>query len=73
MKELFIAAHQGLVEQYLLDNPGTDWSEAYEKTADCAYGRYRNKFADMADAAKQRAKNEGNWPPKANASASPNE
>lgn len=56
MKKLFIAAHEELVEQYLLDHPEADWSEAYEKTADATYDRYRDKFADMVDAARQRAK-----------------
>lgn len=56
MKELFIAAHEELVEQYLLDHPNADWSQAYEATADGAYGRMRDKFADMADTARLRAK-----------------
>lgn len=64
MKELFIAAHEELVEQYLLDHPDADWNEAYEATSDHAYDRYRDKFADMVDSAKQRAKDEGNWPPR---------
>lgn len=63
-KELFIAAHEELVEQYLLDHPDADWNEAYEKTADGAYDRMRDKFADMVDGAKQRAKDEGNWSPR---------
>lgn len=61
-KELFIAAHEELVEQYLNDHPDADWSEAYEKTADGAYARYQDKFADRADEIKQRLKDEGNWP-----------
>jgi hypothetical protein len=63
-KELFIAAHEELVEQYMNDHPEVTWHEAYDATADGAYDRYRDKFADMADAAKQRAKDEGRWPPK---------
>ena len=63
MKELFIAAHMELVEQYLNDHPEADWGTAYDKTADAANDRYRDKFADMVDAAKQRAKDEGRWPP----------
>lgn len=55
-KELFIAAHEELVEQYMADHPDADWSEAYEKTSDAAYGRYTDKFADMVDRARQRAK-----------------
>jgi hypothetical protein len=45
-------------------NPSADWNQAYEATADAANDRYRDKYADMADAAKQRAKDAGNWPPK---------
>lgn len=56
MKELFIAAHEELIEKYLLDHPSADWNEAYEKTADGAYDRYRDKFADMVDDAHLRAK-----------------
>ena len=63
-KELFIAAHEELIEQYLNDHPEASDAEAYEATADGAYDRYTDKFADMADAAKQRAKDAGNWPPK---------
>ena len=55
-KEIFIAAHEELVEQYVLDHPDADWSEAYEKTANAANDRYRDKFADMVDAARDRAK-----------------
>lgn len=57
-KELFIAAHEELVEQYLNDHPEANWSEAYERTADAAYDRMRDKFADMVDAAKERRKYE---------------
>lgn len=63
MKELYIDSHMELVEQYQIDHPDADWSEACEATADAAYHRYRDKFADMMDAAKQRAKDEGKWPP----------
>lgn len=63
-KELFMAAHEELIEQYMNDHPDASWDEAYEKTGDAAYDRMRDKFADMVDAAKQRAKDEGNWPPK---------
>jgi hypothetical protein len=55
-KELFIAAHEQLIEAYLNDHPDADWSEAYEKTSDATYERYRDNIADMADAARLRAK-----------------
>lgn len=55
-KELFMAAHERLVEEYLLDHPEASWDEAYEKTADGAYDRMRDDFAGMIDAARLRAK-----------------
>jgi len=63
-KELFMAAHEELIEQYLLDHPDADRSEAADATADKAYDRSREKFADMVDIEKQRAKDSGNWPPR---------
>ena len=63
-KELYIAAHEELVEEYLEAHPDASWDEAYEKTADAAWNRMRDKWADMIDAAKDRAKSEGKWPPK---------
>ena len=55
-KDLFIAAHEELVEQYMNDHPDADWHEAYNATADGAYDRYRDKIADIGDAARDRAK-----------------
>lgn len=63
-KELFMAAHDELVEEYLERHPEATWTQAYDRTADLAWGRARDKYADMADQAKQRAKDEGNPPPR---------
>lgn len=63
-KEMFMDAHDELIEQYLIDHPDADHDEAVEKTAERAYDRMVDKYADMIDAAKQRAKDEGRWPPK---------
>lgn len=63
-KEIFIAAHEELIEQYLLDHPDADWNKAYEQTADNAHDRMKDKLCDMVDAIKQRAKDESNWPPR---------
>ena len=57
-KELFMAAHEQLVEEYLEAHPDADWSEAYEKTSDAAYKRMTENVADMIDAARDRAKYE---------------
>ena len=56
MKELYIEAHEELIEKYLERHPGTTEAEAYEKTADRAYDRMVDKYADMIDAVRQRAK-----------------
>lgn len=63
-KEHFIAAHEKLVAEYMDRHPDVDWATAYDKTADKAYDRMRDDLADLADAAKDRAKEEGNWPPR---------
>ena len=57
-KELFIAAHEELIEQYLERHPEATEAEAYDKTADGAYDRMTDKYADMIDQARQRAKDE---------------
>jgi len=69
MKELFIAAHEELIEERMArwcdKNPDATDAEyraeearAYDQTADAANDRYRDKFADMVDQARQRAKDE---------------
>lgn len=56
MKELFIQAHEELVSEYLETHPGATDGEAYAATADDAYLRMQDKYADMIDAARDRAK-----------------
>ena len=58
-KELFMAAHEQCVEEYLEEHPDADWAEAYEATADAAGKRYIENVADMIDQARDRAKYEG--------------
>lgn len=53
-KELFIAAHEQLIEEYLNEHPDADWSEAYERTGDAAHNRMCENIASMIDAAKDR-------------------
>lgn len=62
MKELYINAHEELIEEYMNNHPEADWLQAYYITADAAYDRYVDKFASMADDIKQRLKDEGKWP-----------
>jgi hypothetical protein len=56
MKELCIAAHEELIQEYLDEHPDAGWGEAYEATSGKIDGRYTDKVADMADAARTRAK-----------------
>ena len=49
MKELFIEAHEALIEEYLELHPNASWDEAYEACADGAYDRMRDNLADKAD------------------------
>ncbi len=55
-KDLFIAAHEELIEEYLERHPDATEAQAYDRTADAASDRTRDKFADMIDAARDRAK-----------------
>jgi hypothetical protein len=64
MKELFIAAHEQLIEEYLAMHQDATDAEAYDATADRAYDRMTDNLADMADRLKDRAKETGNWPPR---------
>lgn len=57
-KELWIAAHEELIGEYLDEHPDAEWQEAYEKTADGASERCADKFAAVVDAARERAKEE---------------
>jgi hypothetical protein len=55
-KDLFMAAHDELVEEYMNDHPDATFEQAYNATGDLAYDRYRDKLADIGDAARDRAK-----------------
>ena len=50
-KELYIACHEALIEEYPEENGLDDchWHDAYEATADKAYERMRDMLADRAD------------------------
>lgn len=49
MKELFIEAHEELIEEYLEKHPEATEAEAYDKTADAACARLADKYANMID------------------------
>jgi hypothetical protein len=57
-KELFMAAHDELIDEYMEQHPNASWGEAYERTADRADARYRDKAADMVDRVRQRRKDD---------------
>lgn len=58
-KELFMAAHEELVEEYLVEHPNATWDEAYEATADGTYEHMREKMFDQADYLRMKAKEGG--------------
>jgi predicted metal-dependent hydrolase len=49
-KELYIACHEALIEEYLEENGLDDdhYQAAYEATADAAYGRMQDVIADRS-------------------------
>lgn len=57
-KELFMACHDALIEEYLEENSLSydHWHEAYEATADRAYDRMRDFLDDRADLERKRRK-----------------
>lgn len=52
-KELYMAAHERLMEEYMEAHPDASDEEAYENTADHAYGRMIDDMGDMADRMRQ--------------------
>lgn len=58
-KELFIAAHEQVIEEYLEEHPEATDAEAYEKTADAAYNRMTENVADLIDRERDHRKEGG--------------
>jgi hypothetical protein len=56
MKELFIAAHEELIEEFLERHPNATFDMAYEATASRAYDRMRDNLAGKVDLLRKRAK-----------------
>ena len=48
-KELFIAAHEQLIDEALSADPKIEWETAYESTADEAWNRMVDNMAHKAD------------------------
>lgn len=59
MKELYLQAHENLIENYLQRHPNSTWDEAYSRTADGTYDAMQDRLADMADFEKTRRKEGG--------------
>ena len=57
-KELWIQAHDELVEEYLERYPSASWSDAYDKCAEGAQERMMDNIADYADGERKRMKEE---------------
>ena len=57
-KELFMDAHEQVIEEYLEAHPNSDWYEAYNATADVAYVRMTENVADLIDRERDRRKEE---------------
>jgi len=58
MKELFIDAHDQLIEEYLEEHPKATEAQAYKATADKAYRRMTDNIADRIDYLRQCAKDD---------------
>jgi hypothetical protein len=48
-KELWCEVHEELVAEYLDRFPQSDWTTAYERTAEMVDGRLADKYAAMYD------------------------
>lgn len=53
-KDIYCQEHERLTA--LAEDEGLPWEEAYDSTADAAYLAMQDRVADMADAARDRAK-----------------
>jgi hypothetical protein len=59
MKDLYIAAHEELVGEYLEDHPEASEAEAYDLCADRAYDHMVDRLADRGDHERKRRREEG--------------
>jgi hypothetical protein len=48
-KDFYIQCHEQLIDEYMIAHPKVTWEQAYNATADQAYGYAVDKIADMAD------------------------
>lgn len=59
-KELWIQAHDELVEEYMEDNPSVSWTEAYDRTAEHASERAGDNLADLIDQGRKESRENPN-------------
>lgn len=55
-KDLWLKAHEQLIDEAMELDPTLDWTQAYTLTAAGAFDRARDMMANMADEAKERRK-----------------
>jgi len=58
-KEKFIEAHQELMEEYMEKYPHVTFEQAYERTSDQVYIRYRDNWLALADDIRKTKQEEG--------------
>lgn len=58
-KELFMAAHERLISDYMEEHPKASFGDAADATADQAFDKAREDFADMIDHARMIEKEKG--------------
>ena len=58
MKELFMTAHEELIEELMERDPNLTWEQAYDLASDGAYDRMREKMFDAADQMRKRRREE---------------
>jgi hypothetical protein len=58
-KDLYIAAHEELIGEYLERHPNATEAEAYDKCADRAYDHMVDKLADRADMLRKERQEQG--------------
>ena len=58
-KEIFIAEHEKLIEEYMDEHPEASWDFAYNVTADKAGDRVREFYAEKADYERMKRKEQG--------------
>lgn len=59
-KDLLMAEHDRLIDEYMDEHPESNWSVAYEQTSARAYDAMAERYAEMADYLRDKMKDERN-------------